>query len=115
MTSRTEAERLHQALDDFAGSVPATPIDVDAIQQAARKRRARRRVASITAGCGLLLAPLAFLATVGGSERTTVSPATTAPHETVRVVAPGERVTVAPNLTMWLTKDGKQCLQHSFE
>ncbi|MFG2196721.1 hypothetical protein [Streptomyces sp. NPDC048639] len=39
----------------------------------------------------------------------------TAKKGSVKVVAPGERVTVAPNLTMWLTKDGKQCLQHSFE
>ncbi|MCP9213193.1 hypothetical protein [Streptomyces cucumeris] len=33
----------------------------------------------------------------------------------VKVVAPGEKITVAPGVKMWLTQNGKQCLQHSFE
>ncbi|MFJ9968459.1 hypothetical protein [Streptomyces avermitilis] len=33
----------------------------------------------------------------------------------VQVVAPSEKITVAPGVKMWLTQDGKQCVQHSFE
>ncbi|WP_431776722.1 hypothetical protein [Streptomyces cucumeris] len=115
MTSRNEAEQLHRALDDLADSIPATPIRMDDILHATRKRRARRRIAGITAGCALLLAPLSYLATVDSSTSSVVSPAASAPPNTARVVAPGEKITVAPGVKMWLTQDGKQCLQHSSE
>ncbi|MER6434263.1 hypothetical protein ABT272_42365 [Streptomyces sp900105245] len=109
MTSWSEAEELRHALTDAYGTVPsAAPLA--AIKQAGRKKRARRRIAVLSTGLGLLAAPLSIAAFHLAAPEPTVTPGVVSnptPVPDVRVVAPGERVQVKPGLELWLTKDGK--------
>ncbi|MGW1617023.1 hypothetical protein ACWCQZ_48240 [Streptomyces sp. NPDC002285] len=109
MTSRSEAEELRHALTDAYGTVPS-PAPLAAIKQAGRKRHARRRVAVLSAGLGLLAAPLSITALHLTAPDPAVTPGAVSnptPVPGVRVVAPGERVQVKPGIELWLTKDGK--------
>ncbi|MFF3404515.1 hypothetical protein ACFYW6_39820 [Streptomyces sp. NPDC002659] len=74
----------------------------------------------LVAACAVTVmagAPTAAFALTSPTAATThaAKTASTVKKGPVRVVAPGEKVTVAPGVKMWLTKDGKQCEQHSFE
>ncbi|MBV1937845.1 sigma-70 family RNA polymerase sigma factor [Streptomyces sp. BV286] len=83
---------------------PVPVVEVEAAGRSLRRRR-RRTTALLTSAAALLLAPLvvgAVRGTAGGSGDGTTPPARTA----VRVVTPGERVSAAPGVQFWLTKDG---------
>ncbi len=113
---RYEAERLHDAFSEVADALTPSPVPLAAIERAGRARR-RRRTAGLVIGCGLLLAPLAAL-TVRAvlpdhapAEQNRVAAHPTPPDspavDTVRVVAPGERVEAGAGVEVWLTADGK--------
>ncbi|WP_037762287.1 hypothetical protein [Streptomyces sp. 142MFCol3.1] len=118
-----EAERLREVFAEAAYDVSPSAVPLAAIEREGRRRRRRRGTAVLTAACGVLLVPLAVVVLrtgaagepsgPGSSVRPpsptagTASPSPSAPAGTVRVVAPGERVTVSPGTRIWLTEDGK--------
>lgn len=103
MTSAAEADQMRRALDDFADAMPAGLVDVTAVVRASHRRRSRRRVAGAAVGAVLLgPAAYAFLPDTGTAPRT-------AGH--VRVLAPGEKVTLDGTTRVWLTADGGFCRQ----
>ncbi|MER6431664.1 hypothetical protein ABT272_28630 [Streptomyces sp900105245] len=109
MTSWSDAEELRHALTDAYDTVPS-PAPLAAIKQAGRKKRARRRIAVLSTGLGLLAAPLSIAAFHLAAPGPTIMPGAVSnptPVSGVRVVAPGERVQVKPGFELWLTKDGK--------
>ncbi|MET7294505.1 sigma factor-like helix-turn-helix DNA-binding protein [Streptomyces griseoloalbus] len=91
----------------LAGLVPSA-VPLDDIQRDGALRR-RRRAGVVAAGCALLFAPPALLA-VGPLTGSGVTGASEAPDRTepgpMRIVAPGERVSAAPGVDVWLTPDG---------
>jgi len=91
---------------DPTPGIPAAVLP--AVEEAGRtRRRSRRRTTAVlTTVCALLLVPLALGAvrgtgSDGGGETTPVS------RTAVRVVTAGERVSAAPGVELWLTKEGK--------
>ncbi|MEU9184769.1 sigma factor-like helix-turn-helix DNA-binding protein [Streptomyces sp. NPDC048484] len=87
------------------------PIPIPAIKEAglSRRRQRRRTTALLTSVGALLLVPLVFgvvrgTASGAGAGSGTVS--VSVEGAAVRVVTPGERVTAAPGVEFWLTKDG---------
>ncbi|CAM5398421.1 hypothetical protein GCM10010261_41510 [Streptomyces pilosus] len=91
------------ALDGFVP--PALPL---AEIRAAGALRRRRRAGVVAAGCALLLAPPAVYALAPGEVPAGAAGASPGRPEPgpVRVVAPGERVSAAPGVDVWLTADG---------
>ncbi|MGW8358920.1 hypothetical protein [Streptomyces wedmorensis] len=112
MTSQFRAERLREVFAEATYEITPSPIPLAAIETAGRAHR-RRRTTVLATACGLLLVPLAVTAIQSGplSSGSAVPPAAppAAPAEvhTARVVAPGERVEVMPQVQLWLTKNGK--------
>ncbi|MDN3266702.1 hypothetical protein [Streptomyces sp. MA15] len=116
---------LREALAAAAYGVTPSRVPLAAVERRGRLIRRRRRATVLGAGCGVLLAPLAFVALQGtdGGDRVTrpaatvsASPAPTpspsvpspsVPAPTPRIVEPGERVTAAPGFVLWLTEEGK--------
>ncbi|MFH8465216.1 RNA polymerase sigma factor [Streptomyces sp. NPDC017991] len=91
------------------GGGPVSSLPATAIEAAGRTlRKQRRRTTAVLTSVGaLLLVPLVVGAVRGtgsgsGSGGVTVSEERAA----VRVVTPGERVTAAPGVQFWLSKDG---------
>ncbi|MFE7033945.1 sigma factor-like helix-turn-helix DNA-binding protein [Streptomyces sp. NPDC057621] len=87
--------------------VPHAELPAPAIEAAGRtlRKRRRRTTAVLTSVGALLLVPLVVGAMRGsdsGSGGVTVS----VERAAVRVVTPGERVTAAPGVQFWLSKDG---------
>ncbi|WRZ91734.1 hypothetical protein OHB54_23245 [Streptomyces sp. NBC_01007] len=116
-----EAERLREMFADAAYDVTPSAVPLVAIEREGRRRRRRRRATVLGAACGALLVPLAVVGLRDGvpfgfgesvnppaahGDRATPSPAETAGR--VRVVASGERVSVASGTEIWLTKDGSR-------
>ncbi|WP_079408332.1 hypothetical protein [Streptomyces sp. 3211] len=109
MTSQFHTERLREVFAEAAYEIAPSPVPLAAIERTARAHR-RRRTAVLTTVCGLLLVPLAVTAVQSGtlsSAGPAALPAAPAAPQTARVVAPGERVEAAPQVQLWLTKDGK--------
>ncbi|MEU9207803.1 hypothetical protein AB0D27_07575 [Streptomyces sp. NPDC048415] len=116
-----EAERLRAVFTEAAYDVTPSAVPLAAIEREGRRRRVRRRTAVLGAACGMLLVPLTVLvlregvsAPVSGPSDRVRPPASSAGTSSpspaagkVRVVAPGERVEVAPDTEIWLTEDGK--------
>jgi RNA polymerase sigma factor (sigma-70 family) len=93
------------------GHVPVPgipPAVLPAVEEAGRtRRRSRRRTTAVlTAVCALLLAPL-VLGAVRGTGSGDGGNTTPVARTAVRVVTAGERVSAAPGVELWLTKDGK--------
>lgn len=90
------------------GFVPVSVPLKGVVREGARRRRRRAGVAA--AGCALLLAPPAVVAvsqlTGGEVSGSAQAPDDSAP-ESVRIVAPGERVAAAPDVDVWLSAKGK--------
>ncbi|WP_338897112.1 hypothetical protein WBG99_16950 [Streptomyces sp. TG1A-60] len=117
------AQLLRAAFAEAASDVTPPPVPLEAIERDGRRRRRRRRATALSAGCGLLLIPLAALALRPDGPSTGVRPmAPTAPGASAspsptrppapiagkaRVVAPGERVHVGDGTRIWLTEEGK--------
>ncbi|MFD3313507.1 sigma factor-like helix-turn-helix DNA-binding protein [Streptomyces sp. NPDC058694] len=80
-----------------------------AVEEAGRtRRRSRRRTTAVlTAVCALLLAPLVLGAVRGTGSGGDGGGTTPVSRTAVRVVTAGERVSAAPGVEVWLTKDGK--------
>ncbi|WP_327234783.1 hypothetical protein OG349_13150 [Streptomyces sp. NBC_01317] len=118
MNDPTQAEELRHALDGYARAVAPTPAPTGAILDAVRRRRIRRRAGGVAA-CGAALTAVTLLLTAPADTSGTVRPlpagpvtgATPSPtgKGVVKVVAPLEKVKVSAKLTVWLTKDGRQC------
>lgn len=105
--------RLREVYARAARDVVPSEVPLADLRAGGRVRR-RRRLAVASAACAALLVPVALLAAdrvggggaqdgtsgarVGGGTRSATSP--------VRVVAPGERVTVGRGVRVWLTADG---------
>ncbi len=111
-----ETGRLRDALAEAAHRVTPSRVPLTAVQRHGRRLQHRRRATVLGTGCALLLLPLAFVARTGADPDTAPAapPAASAPPSpapsvspTPRVVAPGERVTVAPGFQLWLTAEGK--------
>ncbi|MFE1797039.1 sigma factor-like helix-turn-helix DNA-binding protein [Streptomyces sp. NPDC059517] len=104
----------HDPLGPHSAQVPlgegpfaTPPLPAPAIEAAGRtlRKRRRRTTAVLTSVGALLLVPLVLGAvrdTDSGSGGVTVS----VERAAVRVVTPGERVTAAPGVQLWLSKDG---------
>ncbi|GGV66992.1 hypothetical protein GCM10010294_21250 [Streptomyces griseoloalbus] len=91
----------------LAGLVPSA-VPLDDIQRDGALRR-RRRAGVVAAGCALLLAPPAVLAfgSLTGGEVTGAAEEPDRPEPgPMRIVAPGERVSAAEGVDVWLTPDG---------
>ncbi|GHH90343.1 sigma factor-like helix-turn-helix DNA-binding protein [Streptomyces capillispiralis] len=92
----------------LAGLVPPA-VPLDDIQRDGALRR-RRRAGVVAAGCALLLGPPAVLAagplTGGGATGASEVPDRPEPGP-MRIVAPGERVSAAAGVEIWLTPDGR--------
>ncbi|GAA3837194.1 hypothetical protein ACFS5L_33320 [Streptomyces phyllanthi] len=116
--------RLRDAFAEAAYGFTPPPVPLAAIERDGRRRRRRRRAALVSAGIGLLLAPLAVFTlrlTVASAEPASehVRPPATSPSAPsqsptdspragkVRVVKPGQRVTAADGTEIWLTEEGK--------
>ncbi|MFD6294861.1 hypothetical protein ACFWFU_08655 [Streptomyces sp. NPDC060235] len=115
-----EAERLREVFAEAGQDLTPSAVPLRAIERAGRRRLRRRRAAVLGAACGGLLVPLTLFGLRDGSgpdparsvkpspSRTaSASPSPSAPAPTVRTVAPGERVRVAPGIRIWLTQEGK--------
>ncbi|MGW0706699.1 hypothetical protein ACWD4G_12185 [Streptomyces sp. NPDC002643] len=119
-TGRLLREVFAEAAYDFT----PPPVPLEAIERKGRGRKLRQRAALVSSGCGLLLLPLVVLALrpdgPSGSVRPMAPPVTADPTPSsaptaspsppagkVRVVSPGERVTVEGGTKLWLTADGK--------
>ncbi|WP_062651463.1 sigma factor-like helix-turn-helix DNA-binding protein [Streptomyces maremycinicus] len=105
--------RLREVFGRAARDVVPSEVPLAGLWAEGRARR-RRRLAVASAVCAALLTPVALLgadrlggggaqdgtsgARAGGGGRTATSP--------VRIVAPGERVTVGSEVRLWLTADG---------
>ncbi|MFE9677495.1 sigma factor-like helix-turn-helix DNA-binding protein [Streptomyces sp. NPDC006259] len=105
--------RLREAYARAAQDVVPSEVPLAGLRAGGRVRR-RRRLTVASAACAALLVPVAVIAVdragagsardgaagarTGGGARSATSP--------VRVVAPGERVTVGPGVRVWLTADG---------
>ncbi|MFE7753450.1 hypothetical protein [Streptomyces sp. NPDC057429] len=110
------SEELGRALDAHALTVVPTPPPIRAVLDAAHRRTARRRAGALVA-CGAAFLTAVVLVTVpGGPPSSPAKPLPAAPPEAperspVRIVTPGEKVTVWRDQTIWLTGDGRQCDQ----
>ncbi|WP_200307382.1 hypothetical protein [Streptomyces adelaidensis] len=114
-------QRLREVFADAAYDFAPPPVPLEAIERDGRRRRARRRAAVLSTGCGLLLLPLVVLAfrpdgpsssvrpmappSPSGTPSSTPSPSP--PAGKVRVLSPGERVSVEGGTELWLTTEGK--------
>lgn len=108
-----DSGRLREAYARAARDVVPSEVPLAELRTGGRVRRRRRR-AVVSAACAALLVPAALLAAdrvgaggardeasgarAGGGAGSATSP--------VRVVAPGERVTVGRGVRVWLTADG---------
>ncbi|MFE5816131.1 sigma factor-like helix-turn-helix DNA-binding protein [Streptomyces sp. NPDC056479] len=91
-----------------ADVVPSEAPLADVLAQGGVRRRRRVAVASVAGAA--LLAPAALLAAGqvgnGGAEDGSSGGGARSATSSVRVVAPGERVTAGPGVRVWLTSDG---------
>ncbi|MFB0616219.1 sigma factor-like helix-turn-helix DNA-binding protein [Streptomyces sp. AGS-58] len=105
--------RLREVYARTAQDIVPSKVPLADVRAAGGRLRRRRLVVS-SAACAALLVPVALLAADrdggGGAQDGTRraqagdrAPSVTSP---IRVVAPGERVTVAPGIRVWLTADG---------
>ncbi|RPE39122.1 hypothetical protein EDD90_2086 [Streptomyces sp. Ag109_O5-1] len=107
-----QVERLREALAETAYEITPSSPPLAAVQLAGRRRRLTRRVAVLGVGCGLLLGAWTVTGTVfgGGAEDGVTPPAASDDGSSsagvVRVVTPGERVTVKDDTKIWLATDG---------
>ncbi|MFF8512835.1 hypothetical protein ACF064_32660 [Streptomyces sp. NPDC015492] len=106
MSPQPESERLRRIFAEAALAVTPSAVPLAAIEKAGRRHR-RRRTTVLSTACGLLLLPLAATTVHLASPETTTIGQPAPPTASARVVAPGERVQVAPKVSLWLTKDGK--------
>ncbi|MDQ1027904.1 RNA polymerase sigma factor (sigma-70 family) [Streptomyces umbrinus] len=92
---------------DPTPGIPAAVLP--AVEEAGRtRRRSRRRTTAVlTTVCALLLVPLALGAVRGTGSGGDGGDTTPVSRTSVRVVTAGERVSAAPGVELWLTKDGK--------
>ncbi|MFF1280034.1 sigma factor-like helix-turn-helix DNA-binding protein [Streptomyces sp. NPDC058299] len=105
--------RLREAYARAARDIVPCEVPLAEVQAAGGRLR-RRRLVVASAACAALLVPVALLAAGrdgggGGQEgRRGAQAGSGAPSVTspVRIVAPGERVTVGPGVRVWLTADG---------
>ncbi|MGV9557027.1 sigma factor-like helix-turn-helix DNA-binding protein [Streptomyces sp. NPDC003522] len=104
--------RLREAYARAARDVAPGEAPLAALRVAGRVRRRRRRTV-VAAACAALLVPAALLAAdrVGGGDARGGTSAARAggggsATSPVRIVAPGERVTVGRGVRVWLTADG---------
>ncbi|MHC0434323.1 hypothetical protein ACX6XY_29750 [Streptomyces sp. O3] len=125
-TDTEAARRLRALFEEAAYDVTPGPVPLADVERRGRARH-RRRAASLTAGCALAAAAVgaALLpvldrppehsapATPPALTRTPTPaasaspPPSTPPPKPPTVVKPGERVTAAPGVKLWLTKEGK--------
>ncbi|MFJ5261689.1 hypothetical protein ACIQAC_14640 [Streptomyces sp. NPDC088387] len=123
MSRTSEAEQLRAAFTEAAQAITPSPAPLAAIERTGRARQ-RRRTTTLTLACALLLTPLA----VTGVRATLPEPTPTErtgvatpppPLDTVRVVAPGERIAAGAGVELWLTKEGKHWstpeMDHQFQ
>ncbi|GHJ40709.1 hypothetical protein [Streptomyces sp. TS71-3] len=127
-TTDASTGRLRAALTEAAYEITPSRLPLEAIERDGRRRRFRRRAAVLSAGCGLLLVPLAVVGLwgpgSGDADRVTSHPAPPSPSassrsvsppaasppaagEAKRVVASGRHTRVAPGFELWLTPEGK--------
>ncbi|WP_405880894.1 hypothetical protein OG747_21225 [Streptomyces sp. NBC_01384] len=117
-SAEAEAERLREVFTEAAYDVTPSAVPLAAIERAGRLRKRRRTTAVVGSACALLVIPLAVVAlrealsSGPGAEHLTSPTAvraspSAAPKGTVRVVTPGERVKVSPDIKIWLTEDGQ--------
>ncbi|WP_225102550.1 hypothetical protein [Streptomyces sp. CoH27] len=108
----TQVGRLREALAEAAFEITPSPPPLEAVQRAGRRRRLTRRVAVLGAGCGLLLGAWTVTGAVfgGGTEDGATPPVASDDGSSsageVRVVTPGEQITVNDDTKIWLAADG---------
>ncbi|MQY38098.1 hypothetical protein SRB17_61060 [Streptomyces sp. RB17] len=103
-----DARRLRETYAAVAADVPAAPLPLETVRARGRVVR-RRRVAVVAVCCAAVLVPGSLFAAgrIGGAGAGASSGAAAGRSGgSVRIVAPGERVEVAPGVQTWLTADG---------
>ncbi|GAA4906472.1 hypothetical protein ACFPM3_26125 [Streptomyces coeruleoprunus] len=121
MTPQPEERSLHDAFAEAAHDITPGPVPLAAVERAGRTRR-RRRSTALALGSALLVTAVAVTAVRAFTPRQGVSlavPAVTAhtarptgptpapPAKPPTVVQPGQRLTPAPGVQLWLTPEGK--------
>ncbi|MFJ2061180.1 hypothetical protein ACIOMM_35400 [Streptomyces sp. NPDC087908] len=112
MSSDPQTEQLCRLFTETAHEITPSPVPLDNIERSGRIRKKRRLAmlwaSTSAAACFLALhMPLAHTVLPVGDAS---SPPLTASHSNIgawTVVAEGERVSVAQDIELWLTKDGK--------